>query len=462
MANRCANGTRCPVCFGQAVLPGLNDLATTDPTVAELWHPDNDLTPTEVKRCSTRKVLWRCPLNHEWSATVANRTNRGSGCPVCSGRTVQPGFNDLETKRPELAQLWHPENGINPSQVSAFSQRRYKWRCSLGHEWVSSVAAVQNLAFPYCAVCSGRKVLNGFNDLAATHRELAAQWSQNNNRRPDETSAGSERVVEWNCANGHTWRTSVKERTRGRGCPRCAQGITCSRGETELADFVREVLPRHDVITNCRNTLPSGKELDIVIPDLGIAIEFNGIYYHSDEFVSRAAHLNKYLSVRSAGLHLLQVWEDDWRDRREHVEAMVASALGVVRRGDLRVSKLNTKTVSREELNSLRGGTGVGLEIVNRLGQQVVGLFTAAGNPAAIIQLTKRDNRFQARYIEIVHVRGGTLSFIANNDRLEGRDLATNGYRRSSAIPPKRFYVSRNTRFLHEPTVVSERVQVAA
>lgn len=50
--NNRTNGDGCPVCAGQKVLPGFNDLATTNPVLAAQWHPTHNapLTPRDVFR----------------------------------------------------------------------------------------------------------------------------------------------------------------------------------------------------------------------------------------------------------------------------------------------------------------------------------------------------------------------------------------------------------------------------
>src|SRR5699024_4934445 len=57
--NRAA-GKGCPVCAGQKVITGINDLATTHAAVAEEWHPtlNPELTPMVVTAGSGRKVVW--------------------------------------------------------------------------------------------------------------------------------------------------------------------------------------------------------------------------------------------------------------------------------------------------------------------------------------------------------------------------------------------------------------------
>ena len=76
----------CPVCAGQKVLVGFNDLATLNPKVALEWHPtkNGDLKPSDVTQGTDRKVWWLCEHGHDWYASVTSRTNMQSGCPVCA------------------------------------------------------------------------------------------------------------------------------------------------------------------------------------------------------------------------------------------------------------------------------------------------------------------------------------------------------------------------------------------
>ena len=147
VAQRACTGSKCPYCVNRKIVSGENDLATTHPWLVVEWHPDKNgtLTPADVVAGSSRKVWWRhwCEKTeswHEWEATVSQRA-KGAGCPYCSGRLILPGFNDLSTTRPDLAEQWHPtKNGdLTPVDVMAGSNRKVWWRCDKGHEWRAPV-----------------------------------------------------------------------------------------------------------------------------------------------------------------------------------------------------------------------------------------------------------------------------------------------------------------------------------
>lgn len=87
------HGLKCPVCAERAVLPGYNDLATTDPELAVEWNSEkNSIQPTEISRHSLRPVWWKGACGHEWKDKVANRAIDQAGCIYCESdfRAVLP------------------------------------------------------------------------------------------------------------------------------------------------------------------------------------------------------------------------------------------------------------------------------------------------------------------------------------------------------------------------------------
>jgi hypothetical protein len=206
----------CPVCAGNRVLVGFNDLSTVSPALAieaDGWDPKS------VTRSSGRKLPWLGACGHRWEATVASRT-LGTGCPYCptagSGRRTMGGYNDLATTHPHLAVQ---AVGWDPTTVSMGSVKRLRWRCPRGHEWVATPNNRTARGGRDCPVCSGRQLWTGFNDVATVNPTVAAEadgWD------PSKMLAGSHRRVAWVCARGHGWVTGVRQRAvEGQGCPFC-------------------------------------------------------------------------------------------------------------------------------------------------------------------------------------------------------------------------------------------------
>lgn len=123
----------CPTCAGRTVLPGFNDLASANPELAaEAYGWD----PTTKTKYSPKKMDWRCPLGHVYSAAINNRSG-GKGCGYCAGQQVLVGFNDFASQMPHLA---HEADGWDPSTVTKASGVRKPWKCDLGHRWRAPVS----------------------------------------------------------------------------------------------------------------------------------------------------------------------------------------------------------------------------------------------------------------------------------------------------------------------------------
>ncbi len=211
-------GDGCHICSGRELARGVNDLATTHPEIAAQAVIDEGFDPTRVTFGHNSRMKWRCEFGHEWLATPNGRTSSKTGCPVCAGQVVVPGFNDIATTDPVLAR----EATFDPTTVSRGSAKKAGWRCELGHEWEATPASRTNLKSG-CPYCSGRFAWPGFNDLATTHPELAGEMATDRGFDPTTFTAGSGRKALWRCDQGHEWKAVVGSRAaQGTGCPVCA------------------------------------------------------------------------------------------------------------------------------------------------------------------------------------------------------------------------------------------------
>ena len=166
--------------------------------------------PSTVSKGSARKYLWLCNKGHEYLAMPYNRI-KGSGCPYCSGRAPLAGFNDMATTHPEFAA---EADGWDPTVINSGSNKKMSWKCASGHKWSVAVSNRTGTDGSGCAVCSGRKILSGFNDLASLHPELAAEadgWDPRNQLR------AANKKMSWKCASGHMWEATVNSRLQGCG-----------------------------------------------------------------------------------------------------------------------------------------------------------------------------------------------------------------------------------------------------
>lgn len=108
------------------------------------------------------------------------------------------------------------------------------------------------------------------------------------------------------------------------GCPHCF--INKSFPEIEIFNFVKDLLSENELIyTNCRNIIDN--ELDIYIPNLNIAIEFNGLYWHSELQKTVDYHINKTNQCNEKGIRLIHIFEDEWLYKQDIVKSMLRNLL---------------------------------------------------------------------------------------------------------------------------------------
>lgn len=287
----CARTTRsrgCPYCAGQKVLAGYNDLASTNPTIANEWHPtkNGSALPTDFTAGSTKRVWWICPEGHDYEAAIGSRTAQKTGCPYCAGKKVLRGYNDLATTHPNIAAEWHPtKNGnVTPHMVSFGTRKQYWFTCKHGHEY-KAILANRTCLGQGCPYCAGQRLIVGENDLATCAPELAKEWHANKNGTltPRDVTKSCAKKVWWTCPNGHDYYSKISNRwSLGEGCPICSYGRSVSFPEKATFFYVKQICP--DAIPNSHGPkdILGRKTLDIYIPSLSAAIEYDGYHWHSD------------------------------------------------------------------------------------------------------------------------------------------------------------------------------------
>lgn len=113
----------------------------------------------------------------------------------------------------------------------------------------------------------------------------------------------------------------------GSGCPRCSSIF--NKKEQELKDFIKSL--NIEFKENDRKIL-EGKELDIYIPKKNLAIEFNGIVFHSELYNrDKDFHYQKSLKCNLSGIKLIYIWEHLWDNeiKKDVIKSIIKQNLGL-------------------------------------------------------------------------------------------------------------------------------------
>jgi hypothetical protein len=152
VSNR-VSGKGCPICAGQKIVTGINDLLTLNPKLASEWdYSENSINPQNTSPNSHEIAHWICSVcGNKWQAQIHSR-NSGVGCPVCAKkrrteaqrvRAIQRN-GSLAEKNPQLAAQWHPTNNgeMTPAKITPGSDYKAWWLCpKCGHEWAAAVGS---------------------------------------------------------------------------------------------------------------------------------------------------------------------------------------------------------------------------------------------------------------------------------------------------------------------------------
>jgi len=147
-------------------------------------------------------------------------------------------------------------------------------------------------------------------------------------------------------------------------CTRCNH--TKSSGEEEVAQF----LETFTTVVRRDRTLVKPKELDIYVPGAQLAVEYCGEFYHShataaDEQANKNKHAQKYQACRDKGVHLITLYESEWKARKPVIKRLLRYAVGAGR-GSLMARKCDVSRVSSDEARQfyeryhIQGGNGAG------------------------------------------------------------------------------------------------------
>lgn len=141
------------------------------------------------------------------------------------------------------------------------------------------------------------------------------------------------------------WRVNAT----GTPCIKCSQINKGSFQERQIREYVQSL--GVDIISNDRKLLRP-YEIDILIPSHSLAIEYCGLYWHSElHGITQNKHLDKMKSCKQKGVNLITIFEDEWIHKKIIVKSIIKSLLGleenIIEAHDVVLKKITTKEVNR-------------------------------------------------------------------------------------------------------------------
>ena len=249
----------------------------------------------------------------------------------------------------------------------------------------------------------------------------------------------------------------------GCGCPTCA-ATGPSNPELEILAFIQTL--DAEAIGSDRSIIRPA-ELDIVSVKHKLAVEFNGLYFHSDKFRDSRYHLQKLNKCITAGYDLIQVFEDEWINpvKRDIIKSIVSARMGFFER---RIYARNTKIaeLSAKEAraffndNHIQGFTAAGIYQGLFLGDELVSAAIFCAPRKAITKSKTGYDLELARFVTTknTQVVGGLSKLLSPyNDKsivtycdrriFNAKGYSSCGFKQVRINSPEYYYVRGATRF---------------
>lgn len=319
-----ARGSGCPQCAKAKCCAALAFSKDEFTAKARAVHPAADYDYSKVVyKNNTSIVTIGCPAHGFFNQRAANHL-RGEGCSACSNN------RSLTTAMfVQRARAVHGDAYSYESAVYAGGNGTIRVVCPV--HGVFKQRAGQHLSGRGCSKCGTLRASVARKIPCADLIEKASKV-HNGNYGYDQTSdSGTKNKVRVQCQKhgffSVTWDSHINAKS---GCPKC--NFLLSRGEQAVADWIRSL----GVTIEQRNRrLIKPQELDIIVHDRKLAIEYNGVYWHSAPIADRRDplvrnyHATKSQRTLAAGYRLLTVWETDWYARPDTVKHWLQHQLGL-------------------------------------------------------------------------------------------------------------------------------------
>ena len=256
--------------------------------------------------CLKHGTFWMTPMNHLL----------GQGCPKCNGR----GLNTEE-----IIELFKEKHGDSYDYSKVVFTKMHEKVCIIckehGEFWQTPS---KHLLGQGCPKCSGIKKAKG---RTLTTNDFIEKSSKihNNKYVYDKTEyKGTYDSLTITCPIHGDFTQRANDHLNGHGCPIC--GNNMSLAEKEIEDYVKSFGIKTE--TKVRGILSNNKEIDILIPELSIGIEYDGLKWHSDEFKDKNYHLNKTEECKKLGIRLVHIFEDEWMNKKEIIKSIIRNIIG--------------------------------------------------------------------------------------------------------------------------------------
>jgi len=265
---------------------------------------------------TTSKVKITCPVHGTFEQSPKYHM-KGFGCKGCSGKQQL-------TKQNVIDRFCDIHGDKYSYELVEYTGRYNKIKIVCSTHGVFEQTPKHHMRGQGCPICAN--VLGGERSRLTITQFIDRSSKIHNNFYTYDNSVyiDTHTKIEINCPVHGTFEQVPYDHMSGHGCPMCVSII--SKDKIELQEWVSQFI---DTKTNDRSLI-SPYEVDILIPSKNIAIEYNGLYWHSEQQgKDKNYHLNKYNLCKEKGYRLIQIWENEWLTKKDIIKSVILNSIGV-------------------------------------------------------------------------------------------------------------------------------------
>ena len=259
--------------------------------------------------CPGHGIFWQSPHQH-----IA-----GHGCPVCGIKKRTKNITFSREKFIQKAQVIHGDKYDYSEVIYSNNKTKIKIICPIhGVFWQLPYTHLQGGGCLKCAnnILTLEEIILKFREIHGEKYEY-----------PIVKYFGLKHKITIICPIHGSFKQAAGLHLQGCGCPKCAKLKFRSKGEIEMCEYIKSIYPGK-VSENSRKLLGNGMELDVYLPELKLALEYNGDYWHKiREKDQPGYHENKRKLCNDKGIKLVEIWEKDWKKDNKNIKAKIATIL---------------------------------------------------------------------------------------------------------------------------------------
>ena len=193
-------------------------------------------------------------------------------------------------------------------------------KCTLGHTYTTTYNKFQRGR--RCPICSKTKKLS--------YNFIKESFNKDGYKLLSEKYKNANNYLDVLCPNNHIWKVKWGDFQQGHRCGICAKDIRISKGEKEILEYVKTfyngIIVENDRTQIINPLTQKMLELDIWLPELKKAIEYNGGYWHNNKY-SKLKDTIKQEQCIKKGINLLVIKDKEWKQNKNNVLRIIRGGI---------------------------------------------------------------------------------------------------------------------------------------